>query len=134
MAPNKPALTALYVRIPAAQANSIHRLAETRGQAKQQVVTEIFEQVLGTAGAPRRTVTSGSRSPVADVLSLPEAAALLRVSADDVLECARTSGLPGRRIGDTWRFSRDALLGWLAEPDRLSKPSPGFAAPRTRVR
>jgi excisionase family DNA binding protein len=31
-----------------------------------------------------------------------------------ILELAERGELPGRRIGEAWRFSRAALLQWLA--------------------
>lgn len=98
-------------------------MAAARGQAKQQVVTEIFEHVLQNERDTKRK----SGNPA--VLSLTEAATLLRVSEDDVVQCMQTSSLPGRRIGNAWRFSRDGLLAWLGESDRAGRPTPGFARP-----
>ena len=48
-----------------------------------------------------------------DVLDLDGAADLLRIDAEQVAELATSGELPGRRIGDEWRFSREALLKWL---------------------
>jgi excisionase family DNA binding protein len=48
------------------------------------------------------------------VLTLAEAAALLRLEEHVVRDAAETAGLPGRQIGEHWRFSREALLAWLA--------------------
>ena len=31
-----------------------------------------------------------------------------------MLDLAEAGKLPGRRIGDRWRFSRTALIAWLA--------------------
>lgn len=50
----------------------------------------------------------------AEVLDLSEAAALLRVKPDAVRELAETDRIPARHIGGVWRFSRAALLEWLA--------------------
>jgi len=47
------------------------------------------------------------------VLDLEEAAALLRVTPDAVRALAEAERIPARRVGDTWRFSRAALLEWL---------------------
>lgn len=60
----------------------------------------------------------------ADVFSLDEAAAYLRVSPEDVLRMVRQQGLPGRRIGPEWRFLKAALQDWLRTPS----PSPGKQA------
>ena len=49
-----------------------------------------------------------------EVLNSTEAATLLRVSRETVVREARGGRLPGRRVGKEWRFSRGALLTWLA--------------------
>jgi hypothetical protein len=51
---------------------------------------------------------------VGDVLTLAEAAAYLRLSAQDVVAAASTQGLPGRLVAGEWRFSRAAILQWLS--------------------
>ena len=53
-----------------------------------------------TAGTPRGATA-------------PEAAAFLRVDESELLSAAVEGELPGRAIGDEWRFSRAALLAWL---------------------
>jgi len=35
-----------------------------------------------------------------------------------VIELAEAGRLPGRRLGDLWRFSRGALVAWLATPEK----------------
>jgi excisionase family DNA binding protein len=47
------------------------------------------------------------------VLTVDDAAALLQVDAAAVLAMAQAGELPGRRVGEQWRFSRTALLRWL---------------------
>jgi excisionase family DNA binding protein len=54
--------------------------------------------------------------PLPDVLTLQEAAAYLRVSESDVIDLAIRHGLPGRKIGDQWRFHRMGLIDWLVRP------------------
>jgi excisionase family DNA binding protein len=49
-----------------------------------------------------------------DVLTPAQAAELLQVSEDEVVALAEAGTLPGRRIGEQWRFSRPALIAWLA--------------------
>ncbi len=49
-----------------------------------------------------------------EILNSREAAEFLRVSPETVIREARGGRLPGRRIGKEWRFSRNALLEWLA--------------------
>ena len=55
-------------------------------------------------------------APVSEVLTLDEAADLLRVPVDDVRALVESGELPARRIGDTWRLTRTAVLAWLAGP------------------
>jgi excisionase family DNA binding protein len=52
-------------------------------------------------------------APAPEVLTLEEAAELLRVDVDALRSWAESGEVPGRRLGDDWRFRRDALLDWL---------------------
>ncbi len=56
----------------------------------------------------------------ADVLTLREAAAYLRVAEAEVLRLANLLDLPGRQIGQEWRFLKTALQDWLRTPARQS--------------
>jgi excisionase family DNA binding protein len=56
---------------------------------------------------------AGDRAPPPEVLTLAEAAGLLRASPDDVAALAAAGRLPGRQLGDGWRFGRSAVLAWL---------------------
>jgi excisionase family DNA binding protein len=59
-----------------------------------------------------------------EVLDLDETAALLRLSPATVLREAREGRLPGRRIGEEWRFARVHVLEWLrgdTEPAALAQ-------------
>jgi excisionase family DNA binding protein len=48
-----------------------------------------------------------------EVLDVGAAAALLRVEPALVRSMAEAQAIPARRVGDDWRFARDALLEWL---------------------
>jgi excisionase family DNA binding protein len=50
-----------------------------------------------------------------DVLTLTEAAALLRVHPVTLRKRAVKWGVPHRRLGSEWRFSRAVLTAWLQE-------------------
>ncbi len=50
-----------------------------------------------------------------DVLTAEEAAEYLAVSVKTIRQMASAGRLPGRHVGREWRFSRTALLEWLAE-------------------
>ena len=63
-----------------------------------------------------------------DVLTLPEAAALLRLSERALYDLARTRRAPALRLGGKWLFPRGRLMAWLAAqadvpgPPRLAPP------------
>jgi excisionase family DNA binding protein len=48
-----------------------------------------------------------------EVLSLEDAAELLQVDPDDVRSLAESGEIPARKIGETWRLSRAAVMRWL---------------------
>jgi excisionase family DNA binding protein len=52
-----------------------------------------------------------------DVLTLEEAAGFLRVSPEVAEELANRGAIPGRRIGEEWRFLRSSIEDWLRRPD-----------------
>ena len=65
---------------------------------------------------PRQTTHAAATAFVdAEVLTLEEAAAYLRVSPEMVEELATRRGLPARKIGDQWRFHQAALVDWLCQ-------------------
>jgi excisionase family DNA binding protein len=51
-----------------------------------------------------------------EILTLPEAAAYLRVPERALAELATAGNVPAREIGGEWRFSRRALADWLRFP------------------
>ena len=51
-----------------------------------------------------------------DVLTLAETAEYLRISEKEVARLVRDQGLPGRKLGDDWRFLKIALQDWLRAP------------------
>ena len=61
------------------------------------------------AARPREALSPGD-----EVLTLAEAADFLRVTPEDVVRSVGPFGLPGRQIGDQWRFLKSALQAWLA--------------------
>lgn len=48
-----------------------------------------------------------------DILTLSEAAALLRVHPVTLRKRAAAWGVPHRRLGAEWRFSRTVLTAWM---------------------
>ena len=66
-----------------------------------------------TKKIPVSPAQNGPLDTRAEVLTLAEAAAYLRVTSDDVLSLVRERILPGRQIGQHWRFLKIALQDWL---------------------
>ena len=118
MAPNR---TPLFVRLPKDQVTALDRLADTTGRHKQHLISELLADRLTTASGAAsvgRVEVSNSPAALADeVLTLDEAAALLKLPADTVRSRAEEGDLPGRRFGNEWRFARMAVLAWLADGD-----------------
>ena len=73
---------------------------------------------------PASSPSNGLALPLAEaeVLTLAETAAYLRISEADVLRMVKEQGLSGRGIGNEWRFLKAALRHWLASsPLKSSK-------------
>ena len=49
-----------------------------------------------------------------DVITTDEAAELLNMDRKALLRGVKRGDIPGRRIGRIYRFSREALMAWLA--------------------
>jgi excisionase family DNA binding protein len=56
----------------------------------------------------------GRHEASAEVLTAEQLAELLQVDAKTVRSLAARGDLPGRKLGREWRFSRRAVLDWLA--------------------
>lgn len=54
-----------------------------------------------------------------EVLNLDEASVLFQVSTKTLLKMLRDEGIPARKIGREWRFSRSALMAWLGSGNSL---------------
>lgn len=54
-----------------------------------------------------------------DILNLEQAAEALGVSEKTLIKLLREDNIPARKIGREWRFSRSALIHWLAGGDSL---------------
>ena len=67
-----------------------------------------------TSIKPRKKI--GLPTTVPEVLTLAEAAAFLRVSTDEILRLVEEQDLPGRLVGNGWRFLKLALYDWLRSP------------------
>lgn len=135
-----PPQTALYVRIPTPAVDKLGRAAEALGMHKKDLIAGLVTKYvdpdsrrgleeLSSLSAPRRITvdvddagpTLGSYSFQAyeppEVMNVEEAARFLQVDPALVIEMADAGQLPGRKLGTTWRFSRAALVAWLAQPE-----------------
>jgi excisionase family DNA binding protein len=55
-----------------------------------------------------------------EVLTVDEVAELLKVEIKTVLALAEQGQLPGRKIGDEWRFRRASVLDWLGGAGQIT--------------
>ena len=110
---------AVFVRVPARQAEVLDRLSFELRRHKRAIVSALLSVlesdprrvVLGHADA----VESPPAAAATDVLDVEQLAAFLSVDAELVRELAEAGELPGRKLGDEWRFSRAAVLDWLGD-------------------
>ena len=133
---------ALYVRLPHREFDKLDRAATALATNKKALVTTLvshyvdpdspqgldhLRSIAADSGAQPQRVTvdlpndnlavghhAFTPAPAPDVLTPEQAAELLQVAEAEVVELAEEGKLPGRRIGDRWRFSRPALIAWLA--------------------
>ena len=97
----------LYVRLPDEAAEKLHQAAFELGVPKQDIVTSLLQDHLAVGKH------EFFPNAVEDVLTAEEAAELLRSDAATVTAMAEDGTLPGRKVGDDWRFARAALMRWL---------------------
>ena len=136
--PKKPPEQPLYVRLPAAASNKLDRAATALGVAKKDLVAGLVTKYVDPdsqrglselttlsshrmIGSPNGAgLTMGSYSFQAydppEVMNAEQAGQLLHLEEKVVLELAESGKLPGRKLGNVWRFSRAAVLAWLAAP------------------
>ena len=68
---------------------------------------------------PKESAGAENGVPItADVMTLTEAAAYLRVTEEDVLRMVHTQDLAGRQVGNQWRFLKSSIQDWLGAPVR----------------
>jgi len=129
---------ALYVRLPANAVDKLDRASEALGIAKKDLIAGLVTKyvdpdsrrgltALGEFSQPRRTVEVTGAGPTLgaysfqaydapEVMTAEQAGQLLQLDERNVIELAEAGQLPGRKLGPVWRFSRTALVSWLANP------------------
>jgi excisionase family DNA binding protein len=107
--------TALYVKIPASAGEKLDRAAEALGVHKKDLVAGLVDRYV----EPTMSVGTYSFEPYdpPEVMSADQAAQFLQIEEKLVIELAEKGELPGRKLGKAWRFSRAALVAWLAAPE-----------------
>jgi excisionase family DNA binding protein len=131
---------AVFVRIPSEEAERLDRAAFDLKVPKRELIAGLVSRHLdhirvhyeaeGPPGDDRRFVVElpdpgmavGRHdfhpAPPPEVLTLEEVAELLHAKPGDVRRLAERGELPGRKLGRAWRFSRAAVLAWLAGADQ----------------
>ena len=125
-----PDYTALFVRIPAAEAEKLHRAADVLRTPKRELITKLVARfdphdpvwTEELAGPPMPTEAewevgrhSFRPAEAPEVLTPAQLGELLQVDEEAVVELAERGELPARKVGEEWRFSRSAVLAWLGE-------------------
>jgi len=112
--------TPLYVRLSAEPTRRLDRAVAVSGKSKRQLVDEAVRDHFTDDGLVVGRVAL--REDVPEVLTLNEAAALLRLDSSALERAARDGEVPARRVAGRWRFSKAALLAWLdhlgADPEQ----------------
>lgn len=143
--PRKPAPEgALFVRLPANAVDKLHRAAEVLGVRKKDLVAGLVSKYvdpdsrrglseLGSLSTHKVTIDLPEGGPTVgsysfqpyesspwppEVMNAEQAGQFLQVDEAVVVELAEAGKLPGRKLRDAWRFSRAALVAWLAAPDK----------------
>jgi excisionase family DNA binding protein len=107
---HQQSLTPLYVRLPSDQAQRLDDAVAATGQSKRQLVEDAVRAHLGD---DKLVVGRVALRDETEVLTLGEAAALLRIGEDELTAAVEAGEVPARSIGGDWRLSRSALLAWL---------------------
>lgn len=127
------------MRLPSEAVERLDRAAQVLGMAKKEVVAGLVSKyvdpdtrrgrkALGELAEPDPTTLESKRIVAGtysfrphdelQVLTLEQAAELLQVEPQTVAKMAEAGALPGRQLGDEWRFARTALIDWLSTPGR----------------
>ena len=115
----------LYVRLPETEALRLDEAAHRLRRSKQDLVAslitaygdpETLRRVTVETTDDHLTVGHAEFRPFSppDVLTVDELAAWLQTDATTITTLADDGELPGRKLGDEWRFAREAVLDWLA--------------------
>jgi excisionase family DNA binding protein len=113
----------VFLRLPLAEAETLDEASRRLGTPKSRLVSELVATYL-SRDPPAAAIGALKGAPVGrasftpadapEVLTLEELAGLLSLDAETTRALAEAGELPGRKLGDDWRFSRRAILAWLS--------------------
>ena len=133
--------TGLFVRLPKDQARLLDRAAAAVPARKKDLISgllarhvdpdsleglEALRALATPSGRARRVIfdvdeprlqpgfAAFSPATLPEILDPAGAAELLAVDVEVLLELAEQGEIPGRKVGEQWRFARQGLLDWLA--------------------
>jgi excisionase family DNA binding protein len=139
--PKKPSPEgALFVRLPATAVDKLDRASELLGIRKKDLVAGLVSKyvdpdsrrglnALGSLSTHKVTLDVGEGGPTVgsysfqaydppEVMNAEQAGQFLQIDEAVVIALAEAGKLPGRKLGELWRFSRAALVAWLATPEK----------------
>ncbi|HEY4240663.1 MAG TPA: helix-turn-helix domain-containing protein [Kofleriaceae bacterium] len=124
-----PPQTPLYVKLPTAAVDKLHRAATALGVHKKDLVAGLVNTYVdpdsqqGLSALGTTMVGSYSFQPYdpPEIMNAEQAGQFLQIDERNVLELAEAGKLPGKKLGPAWRFSRAALVAWLSTPEKPNK-------------
>lgn len=117
-APPAEPLSPLFVRIPADLAERLDQAASELRRPKQELVAAALGDEDWALG---RAELLPVEQAAPEVLTAEQLAALLQIDVATVRKLATRGEIPGRKVGGHWRFSRQAVLDWLASATAASE-------------
>lgn len=105
---------AVFARVPASAGKKLATTALELGRPKQEVIAELVDRYAGMLGEEFSIGRAAIASDPPEVLTPEQLAELLQVNVATVVALAATREIPGRQLNGEWRFSRNAVLAWLA--------------------
>lgn len=135
MPAKKPQQIPLYVKLPSTAVDKLQRASQALGVPKKNLVAELVTRYIDVdtlPKSPKRIEPTADRGPMVgaysfqpydppEIMTAAQAGEFLQISEKNVIELADAGKLPGKKLGPVWRFSRDALVAWLATPDKVTK-------------
>jgi excisionase family DNA binding protein len=106
-----------------AEAEKLDEASRRLGTPKSRLVSELVATYLAPPNELPAAIAALKGAPVGrasfmparepEVLTLDELAELLSLDVEVTRALTEAGELPGRKLGEEWRFSRRAILDWL---------------------